>query len=621
MSGKLVPFIGRDYVVDVPLGCLESFVLEIRRFLPVVLLIFVVLFGGDGVSAETIESTIPSAESPALTIEQLGSFDGTTIDAIAVNGDIVYAADGPILRALDISDPTNITQIGSFTDNASSSYSIKNVAAEGSYVYISQGPIVYRINAGDPTNLTLSGTLVSDIGDREIRAMLVEGSIGYISFYNAGTGGYTPQPEGIETVHMTMGWRYDSATTPYYLTARPVMRSYASPMEFVKNGDFIYSRISYPYGNLWTVNVGNVNDIGTGGITKDSGADLSIAIAHDTLYAVHRSYTDGEKEHLLLRDIAAPNHYLSTYADVKLAECAAVVASDGCELARLIAIDTDDDHAWMLTSEGLRAYSLGDPMLPTRIASNGSIDGSTVTVANGMAFVTDREDGDLVIAQLAEQDVSVTEPTCGDAGLISYFWDEVYGYDLTEITGDPRYPDSPTSVDSIRSFDAPRDVGNYYAKRFVGYLKPAVTGAYRFHVAGDDNAELWLGTSDSAESAISIASIPEWTYAEEWDKHPSQTSGLITLQAGELYYIEALYKEFGGNDHFTVGWEVPGNEGNIEIIGETSLCQIADGSNTSQTPTSVRLRGHSAETVSAHLLIASLITLLIGTIWIHSKAA
>ena len=55
-----------------------------------------------------------------------------------------------------------------------------------------------------------------------------------------------------------------------------------------------------------------------------------------------------------------------------------------------------------------------------------------------------------------------------------------------------------------------------------------------------------------------------WTNRYEWDKSSSQESGLIYLEAGERYYIEALQKDQGGGDNLAVAWQVPG--GSREVI-------------------------------------------------------
>jgi hypothetical protein len=91
-----------------------------------------------------------------------------------------------------------------------------------------------------------------------------------------------------------------------------------------------------------------------------------------------------------------------------------------------------------------------------------------------------------------------------------------------------------------------------------GYLLPATTGDYRFWIASDDNGELWLSTDDDPANKTRIAYVPSWTSSREWTKFSQQQSGLIHLEAGQRYYVEALQKEGGGGDNLAVAWQLDG---------------------------------------------------------------
>ncbi|MBN1509919.1 MAG: hypothetical protein JW955_23935, partial [Sedimentisphaerales bacterium] len=65
----------------------------------------------------------------------------------------------------------------------------------------------------------------------------------------------------------------------------------------------------------------------------------------------------------------------------------------------------------------------------------------------------------------------------------------------------------------------------------------------------------WLGAD--ADSAERIASVPDWTNAQEWDKFPSQKSKPIALEAGR-YFLMALWKDGTGGDNCAAAWRGAG---------------------------------------------------------------
>ncbi|MCH7227576.1 PA14 domain-containing protein [Haloferula sp. A504] len=94
--------------------------------------------------------------------------------------------------------------------------------------------------------------------------------------------------------------------------------------------------------------------------------------------------------------------------------------------------------------------------------------------------------------------------------------------------------------------------------RIRGLLTPDVTGDYLFHVAGSQNAALWLSADDSRFGKQRIAWNLGPTDPQEWDKFGTQTSAAIPLQAGVSYYIEAQLMNGAGIGHLDLGWTPPG---------------------------------------------------------------
>lgn len=90
---------------------------------------------------------------------------------------------------------------------------------------------------------------------------------------------------------------------------------------------------------------------------------------------------------------------------------------------------------------------------------------------------------------------------------------------------------------------------------------------------------MWLSKDDNPANRKRIAYIQNaHTQAREWNKHSSQQSASIHLQAGKKYYIEALHKQGWGGDNLAVGWQLPNGTQERPIPGNRlSLFHSASG--------------------------------------------
>lgn len=148
------------------------------------------------------------------------------------------------------------------------------------------------------------------------------------------------------------------------------------------------------------------------------------------------------------------------------------------------------------------------------------------------------------------------QPSTGS--ITRHVWSGVSGTAVANLTSLAAFPNSPSSTNTLSSFQAPRDIDDNYGTRVFGWVHAPVTGNYTFWIHGDDNCELWLGTNRFPESRRLIASVPDWTDQNEWTKFPQQESVTIPLVASNYYFIEALHKEGGGGDNLGVAWSYPG---------------------------------------------------------------
>lgn len=115
------------------------------------------------------------------------------------------------------------------------------------------------------------------------------------------------------------------------------------------------------------------------------------------------------------------------------------------------------------------------------------------------------------------------------------------------------------SVIQNRGLTGLSNFGDLYTQRARGYITPTTTGNYTFYLSGDDNTDFFLSTNTEPANKSRLAYIDDWTFANEFDKFPYQTSAPVFLQAGQAYYFEVLLSEERGDDHFAVHWTTSTN--------------------------------------------------------------
>lgn len=160
----------------------------------------------------------------------------------------------------------------------------------------------------------------------------------------------------------------------------------------------------------------------------------------------------------------------------------------------------------------------------------------------------------LVLLMLAGPAKTLAQPA---NGLLREVYREIGGGSVADLLAAPSYPNSPTETGYVTDFEAPSDVYENYGQRLRGYLTPPVTGNYTFWIATDDGGALYLSTDDTVANRREIATVNGWTPSRDWGREPNQQSGPIRLEAGRIYYVDALMKEGGGGDNLAVRWLRP----------------------------------------------------------------
>ncbi len=141
------------------------------------------------------------------------------------------------------------------------------------------------------------------------------------------------------------------------------------------------------------------------------------------------------------------------------------------------------------------------------------------------------------------------------------------GTDLNGLRGKINACVTPNFTDvNVGSTEYLPNLDNY-GTWIYGVYVPPITGNYRFGLAADDNAQLWLSTDSSPANRVLLTSQSVWNNAREYTPAGPQGDGrsippqsaLVPLVAGRRYYMEILHQEGGGGDHVSVTVQKPGD--------------------------------------------------------------
>ncbi len=132
-------------------------------------------------------------------------------------------------------------------------------------------------------------------------------------------------------------------------------------------------------------------------------------------------------------------------------------------------------------------------------------------------------------------------------------WFGLPGSAVSDLTSSAAFAGPAHLEDSLRAFES-EGLGTNYGQCLSGYLAAPETGPYVFHLASDDAAQLWLAPAARLADRALIVEEMAWAARRDWSK---RSSAPIDLEAGQLYYLEALHKQGTGGDYLGVAWTLP----------------------------------------------------------------
>jgi hypothetical protein len=141
----------------------------------------------------------------------------------------------------------------------------------------------------------------------------------------------------------------------------------------------------------------------------------------------------------------------------------------------------------------------------------------------------------------------------GPGKVVREWWFDISGSNVSNLTGNDRYPNDPDGSEFVSYLQGPTDWAEQYGSRLRGWLFAPESGSYTFLIEAEDEGEIRLSTDEDPANAVTIAST-----AGEAESQP------VALEAGNRYYIEALMKENTIGDSIMVSWQRPGHT--MEVI-------------------------------------------------------
>jgi PA14 domain/Bacterial TSP3 repeat len=159
-------------------------------------------------------------------------------------------------------------------------------------------------------------------------------------------------------------------------------------------------------------------------------------------------------------------------------------------------------------------------------------------------------------------------------------WSGIAGTTVANLVASPKFYQEPDAV-TYRPLSGLRFSDAFASTRSRAYLTPTVTGNYTFWLSARTSAELFLSTDLTrgkyakqkiAAMGSDLGSGPGigWHETDLWDRFTGQQSAVVSLQAGQTYYIEIDHHGGGqGAAHTNLAWAHDG--GVREVIPDALI--------------------------------------------------
>lgn len=216
---------------------------------------------------------------------------------------------------------------------------------------------------------------------------------------------------------------------------------------------------------------------------------------------------------------------------------------------------------------------VANPAVPVTLKVNTPLSGVTLYEFGDDGLLTTSypsyADGEIALnvkdrITIVRLDPTSTSVFASTGSVVIERWRDTAGTAIADIP----LSTPPHDLERNTILEAYGNVMDNMGQRIRGHIVAPQTGPYRFWVAGDDAAELYLSRSDNPADKQKIASTTTATAPREWGKAASQKSHVVYLQANDRYYFEAVAKEGSASDHLAVAWNKPATAVNATFPDE-----------------------------------------------------
>lgn len=240
-----------------------------------------------------------------------------------------------------------------------------------------------------------------------------------------------------------------------------------------------------------------------------------------------------------------------------------------------LTLQDDIYNGHSVTTASFTDFNSGDSLSNFMIIA-GNSDG-TFTIDSATGDISIADNSNIVAGNSYNLTVQASDsgtPTATGSGTLTFqikspnelreghihqqIFSDISGSLISSLTSNSNYPQSPSSTRTLTSFDSGQNIGELYGSRVRALIVPPTTGNYRLYISSDDSSELYLSSDDTAANKTLEASVTGATYYNAWTDLSSQKSSIVSLTAGQKYYIETLHAEGSGGDHLQVAWTGPG---------------------------------------------------------------
>jgi hypothetical protein len=199
----------------------------------------------------------------------------------------------------------------------------------------------------------------------------------------------------------------------------------------------------------------------------------------------------------------------------------------------------------------------------TLIATNNL---TRLEVIEGKVLFSRLVDRAAVIVNSDQYAVSATNylltPLPQAGSILREYWTNIADLEAP-LESNPDYPDRPSGREHLTRFEVPSNGDVNFGDRIYGYLHPPKTGSYAFFITDDNAGSMFLSRDENPDHKTVIG----YSEGEGPGKWATTSLQSLTLEAGHLYYIEAVRKAGKGQNHLAVAWQIPGGQREI-ISGE-----------------------------------------------------